>query len=92
MHLSPSDLTVDIAGAATLVLSVGAWMTTMEGTGYQGPHQSFPTNVVHLEELRLIENFEGMHAWAIGLDERHPFEVTTLADPPRLVIDVFTPT
>jgi hypothetical protein len=91
VHLSPSDQTVDIAGDATLVVSVGAWMTTMEGTGYQGPQQIVPANVVHIRELRLIENFEGMHAWAIGLDERRSFEVSTLTDPPRIVVDVFGP-
>lgn len=86
--LSPSDLEVDIAGAATLVLSVGAWMTTMEGDGYQGPDQIDPTNVTAIQELRLIENFEGMHQWAIGLDRVRPFSVTTLSGPPRIVVDI----
>ena len=90
VKLSPSDLTVEIAGDATLVLSVGAWMTTMEGEGYDGPQQIEPTNVEHISELRLIENFEGMHQWAIGLDERRAFDVTTLLDPPRIVIDIAT--
>lgn len=88
VRLSPSDLVVDIAGNATLVLSVGVWMTTMEGDGYQGPDQIDPSNVLAIQELRLIENFEGMHQWAIGLDEVRPFRVTTLSDPPRIVVDV----
>jgi hypothetical protein len=88
VRLSPSDLEVDIAGAGTLVLSVAAWMTTMEGEGYDGPDQIVPTNVELIEELRLIENFEGMHQWAIGLDRVRPFSVTTLSDPARIVIDV----
>jgi hypothetical protein len=88
VRLSPSDLEVDIAGDATLVLSVGAWMTTMEGDGYQGPDRIDPTNVVAIQELRLIENFEGTHQWAIGLDRVRPFSVTTLSDPPRIVVDV----
>jgi hypothetical protein len=88
VKLSPSDLEVDISGDATLVLSVGAWMTTMEGDGYDGPARIEPTNVEHIRELRLIENFEGMHQWAIGLDRQRPFEVTTLTDPPRIVIDI----
>lgn len=90
VRLSPSDLTVDVAGDATLVLSVGAWMTTMEGQGYNGPEQIEPTNVEHIYELHLIENFEGMHQWAIGLDEPRAFDVTTLLDPPRIVIDIAT--
>jgi hypothetical protein len=88
VRLSPSDLDVDIAGDATLVLSVAAWMTTMEGEGYDGPDQIVPTNVELIEELRLIENFEGMHQWAIGLDRVRPFSVTTLSDPARIVIDI----
>ena len=88
VKLSPSDLDVDISGDATLVLSVGAWMTAMDGDGYAGPDDIVPMNVEHIRELRLIENFEGMHQWAIGLDERRSFEVTTLADPPRIVIDI----
>lgn len=88
VKLSPSDMDVDIAGDATLVLSVAAWMTTMEGEGYDGPNQIFPTNVEVIEELRLIENFEGMHQWAIGLDKTLPFSATTLNDPPRIVVDI----
>lgn len=90
--LSPSDLTVEIAGDATLVLAVGSWLSNMEGEGYAGPQQIFPTNVEHIEELRVIENFEGMHQWAIGLDEERGFRVTTLLDPPRIVIDIDTTT
>jgi hypothetical protein len=88
VRLSPSDLEVDIAGDATLVLSVGAWMTTMDGGGYQGPDQIIPSNVADILELRLVENFEGMHQWAIGLDQERAFTVTTLSGPPRIVIDI----
>jgi hypothetical protein len=91
VHLSPSDLTVEIAGAATLVLAVGTWLTNTEGEGYAGAQQIFPTNVQHIDELRVIENFEGMHEWAIGLDEQRGFHVTTLLDPPRIVIDIAVP-
>lgn len=85
---SPSGTPVEIAGDATLVLSVGAWMTDMEGNGYQGPTQIFPANVDNVAELRLIENFEGQHAWAIGLDSQRGFAVSTLGDPVRIVIDI----
>ena len=85
---SPSDLEVDVAGDATLVLSVAVWMTTMEGEGYEGPDRITPSNVELIEELRLIENFEGMHQWAIGLDRERPFSVTTLTGPPRIVVDI----
>ena len=85
---SPSGEPVDIAGAATLVVSVGAWMTGPEGGGYDGPREFTPDNVVHIVELQLIEDFEGQSAWAIGLDATRDFTVSTLADPPHIVIDI----
>lgn len=90
VHLSPSDQTVEIAGEATLVLQVASWMTSMEGEGYDGPTRITPTNVEHVLELRMTENFEGLTAWAIGLDEERPFVVDTLTDPPRVVVDIWT--
>jgi hypothetical protein len=33
-------------------------------------------------------DFEAVFEWIIGLDAKHPFDVTTFEDPPRLVIDV----
>jgi hypothetical protein len=90
IRLSPSDLEVEIAGDATLVLSAGSWMTTMEGDGYDGPHQIVPDGPSAILELRLVENFEGMFAWAIGVDHSRPFRVSTLPDPPRIVVDIAT--
>jgi hypothetical protein len=86
----PRGEPVDIAGAATLVLWVGAWMPSMEGVGYSGPTEIVPTNVSHIAELQQISNFEGQTAWAIGLDSLRPFAVTTLTDPTRIVIDIAT--
>ena len=88
MTLSPSDETVEIAGDATLLVAIAAWMPTMEGEGYAGPRQFVPPNVEHIVEVRQIENFEGMHQWAIGLDRERAFDVTFLDAPPRVVIDV----
>jgi hypothetical protein len=88
VHLSPSDQTVDVAGDATLVISVAAWMPSMEGVGYDGPTQFEPTNVVHIRELRQIENFEGMTAWAVGLDSERGFTVDLLESPTRIVVDI----
>jgi len=91
VRLSPSDLTVEIAGDATLVVSIGAWMSNTEGEGYTGPQQILPTNVQQIAELRMIENFEGMSMWAIGLDQQRGFRVSTLLEPPRIVVDIATP-
>jgi hypothetical protein len=90
VHLSPSDQTVDIDGDATLVISLAAWMPSMEGDGYAGPTDFQPTNVSHIRQVRQIENFEGMSAWAIGLDRERDFEVSYLDAPARIVVDIAT--
>lgn len=85
---SPRGEPVEVAGDATLVVSVGAWMPNLEGDGYDGPRELVPTNVETILELEQIENFEGMTAWAIGLDRERPYTVATLRNPTRLVVDV----
>jgi hypothetical protein len=86
--LSPSDQVVEIAGEATLVISMAAWMPSMEGDGYDGPAQLVPSNVGRIVELRQIENFEGMSAWAVGLDVERPFTAYFLESPARIVVDI----
>lgn len=88
ISLSPSGLGITIRGDAVLMVSVGSWMDGPEPTGYTGPKDMFPTNVVSIREYRLIEDFEGLSTWALGLDRRRPFTVSTLTAPPRLVVDV----
>jgi hypothetical protein len=34
-----------------------------------------------------ISDFEAVLSWAVGLNDRVDFRVTTLHDPPRLVVD-----
>jgi hypothetical protein len=85
---SPRGEPVEVAGDATLVLSVGVWMPDIEGNGYQGPREFVPNNVVNIRELQQIENFEGQNAWAIGLDRQRDFTVSTLTEPFRIVIDI----
>jgi hypothetical protein len=87
---SPSDLPVTISGSDTLLVSLGSWMNYQGTAGYSGPSQIFPANVDHIQELRLIENFEGTTTWAIGLDDELPFRVIELSNPPRLLIEFST--
>jgi len=87
---SPRGEPVTITGQAVLIVSLGSWMPDMQGNGYSGPKTITPTNVTSIKQLVQIENFEGMTQWAIGLDAKRPFTVTTLADPNRLVIDIQT--
>lgn len=41
-----------------------------------------------LRRIRQTCDFEATLEWAIAVDERRPFRVFTLKDPPRLVVDV----
>ena len=86
--LGQSNETVEIAGNAILLVRMGMWMQDMEFRGYTGPTQIFPTNVDHIREMRMVDNWEGVSVWAIGLDEQYPFTVDVYDGPPRLVIDI----
>jgi hypothetical protein len=88
--LSPSDQRVTIKGGAVLLVTMDAWMPTMDNQGYTGPQDLFPTNVTKIQELRQVQNFEGVTTWAIGVDTKRNFRVSTLSGPPRLVIDIQT--
>jgi hypothetical protein len=89
ISLSPSDQPITIRGDAVLMVSLGSWMNGPEG-GYQGPKDVVPSGLTAIREYRLVEDFEGQSAWAVGLDRTRPFKVTTLTGPPRLVVDVAT--
>ena len=86
------DQFVELAGDADLLITVNAWMTFIEGegqlVGYNGPTDIVPANVSAIEELRLLDNSEGVHTWAVGLDRQRDFRVETLADPTRIVVDI----
>jgi hypothetical protein len=86
----PRGEPVDVNGAAFIVITVESWMTNMEGDGYHGPTRITPTNVSHIEELVMLGDCESVTTWAIGVDQQRPFAVTTLASPPRLVLDIAT--
>lgn len=79
---------VELKGDANLLITVEAWMTTMEGTGYQGPTDITVGGDSVIEQLYLTHDFEGVHTWAVGLDRERPFQVTVLTNPTRVVVDV----
>jgi hypothetical protein len=82
------DQFVEVEGDATLLISMNAWMPSMDGEGWVGSTDIFPTNVTHVLELRQIDNWEGQNTWAVGIDAERPFRVFTLASPTRLVVDI----
>ena len=54
---------------------------------YTGPVRFSPDTAV-VDELVRTGGFEAVLTWAAGIDTKRPFRVTTLAGPPRIVIDV----
>jgi len=55
---------------------------------YTGPKQLQPAGTRAVGELKQVEDFEAVLTWAAGLKAKVPFRVSTLASPPRLVIDL----
>ena len=56
---------------------------------YDGPLR-FSTDTRNITEAAFVEDFEANMAWVLGVGEVTGFEVTTLSDPPRIVVDVST--
>lgn len=54
---------------------------------YTGPVRFSPDTAV-VDELVRTGGFEAVLTWAAGIHTKRPFRVTTLAGPPRIVIDV----
>ncbi len=92
VRLGESDEFVEIAGDATLQVTMRMWMPEPgSGEGYAGPIDFVPENVFHVLQLRETENNEGVCIWSIGLDAQYPFLVEVFHDPERLVIDIAIP-
>src|SRR5438874_12286218 len=75
---------VAVPGAAKLVVHLE------QATGadtYTGPASVTPQGTTQVEELARVEDFEAVLSWVVGVRTKVPFRVTTLASPPRLVID-----
>lgn len=91
-----SGLPVDLLGGADLEILVGVWtVNDFEGRPEEWPPLSGPDVIVTdgyaaLREARMLYGFEGTTQVGLGVDRRRPFRVSLLADPPRLVVDVYT--
>jgi len=88
---SISDEPIPIDGSAFLrvvLSSVGYDLSGAEARiTYDGPERiGADTNTVL--EVVLIDDFEGVSTWVIGVDDMKPFLVGTLTDPPRIHIDI----
>ena len=84
---------VTVAGTAKLVVRMEqAGGVDLSGanpqTTYDGPSRITPQGTAQVQELARVEDFEAVLSWVLGVRTTTPFRVTTLASPPRLVIDV----
>jgi len=81
---------VDVAGNAFVVVRMepasGFDLSTGEGElVYKGPKRLPGASVV--KEVVRTGDFESVLSWAIGLEDKVPFRVTTAASPSRLIVD-----
>lgn len=83
---SPRGQTVTLSGTNGVLVVVHP---VFNWTSYAGPF-AFKPDFPILREARQIENFEGYQQWALGIQGTPCLRVTTLASPPRLVVDVAT--
>lgn len=91
LHEDGSGRVVDVAGAFVVAVRMqGALDADLSLPSaprtYTGPLRLQP-GTSEVAELARIGGFEGVLTWAVGLRDRVDFRVTTLASPPRLVID-----
>ena len=54
---------------------------------YFGPARFTPNDAEVVAELVRTGGFEAVLTWAIGMKQKAPFKVSTLADPPSVVVD-----
>lgn len=77
---------IEISGTAVLVVTFSFYFG--ENTSI---YQGFPEgklNLPVLNEIKNIDSSEGVMSYALDLQGRHPFRVSTLASPARLVVDI----
>ncbi|HEX6312897.1 MAG TPA: hypothetical protein VF152_14885 [Acidimicrobiia bacterium] len=55
---------------------------------YTGPTRFTPADTTQVREVVRTGDFEAILTWVVGLDEERPFQVFTLEDPNRLVVDI----
>jgi hypothetical protein len=85
-----SGTPVDVAGNAFVVVRMepasGFDLTSGEGElVYKGPKRLPGASVV--KEVVRTGDFEAVASWAIGLEGKVPFRVTTASAPSRLIVD-----
>jgi hypothetical protein len=81
--LTPKGVTVTLEGTNGVLITV----QPMNWTAYAGPTSLRP-EFSYLREARLIQNFEGVQQWGLGIAGVAALRVFTLTSPARLVVDI----
>jgi hypothetical protein len=81
--LSPSEENTTLAGTSALLVKI----QPQDWLSYAGPERSGAA-LTFLQEARMVENFEGVMQWGLGVAGSPCIRVSTLTEPSRLVIDV----
>jgi len=88
----PSNKVVIVAGNAFLQIRLEPASGTDLASNnakqtYTGPDRIRSDSAVVTEAV-LTGDFEAVMSWVLGVDGRHPFRVSTLQSPSRLVVDI----
>lgn len=81
--LTPKGATVTREGTNGVLITV----QPINWTAYAGP-MSLRPEFTYLREARLVQNFEGVQQWGLGIAGVAAVRVFTLTAPARLVVDV----
>ena len=77
---------VELSGTAVLVVTFSFYYG--ENTSIYKGFPKGKLNLPILNEIKNIDSSEGVMSYALDLQGRHPFRVSTLANPARLVVDI----
>ena len=86
----PSGMPIDIRGQAFLRVRFGtANAHTDDGLSSVSNAPIMPSGYATFRQIQMIEDFEAVVIYVVGLDAARPFRVLTFSDPPRVAIDVY---
>jgi hypothetical protein len=86
-----SGAEVPVDGGSVVIVrmenALDADLSTPEAPPTNTGPQRFSPGTPEVVELARVGGFEGVLTWAVGLADRADYRITTLDDPPRLVVD-----
>lgn len=91
--IAPSGQAVPVSGNAFFSVRVSGQAHTDAGQrSYDEPDPYRPSGTTVIREVKLVEDFEGVVIFGVGLGRLACPTVSTVLGPPRLILDFPTPT